>query len=312
MIVYPVRETGDAFMERIMPIIRPTRVALIAALLSSTAYAQSAIDRHFDADSLRIEELAGTLTVNVAPGATGVQVSVSGADDRVKAVELSSSGSAVVISAAGGGDWWDSIWGGSSSDADLSVTVTLPEGAAIKISDFMGLGSIGDTRGPIAIDTMGGTMRVGEVSEARIEIAGSGDISIGRVTGPARGDIAGSGSIHFGDVKNARADIAGGGYISFGAVEGEMRIDIAGSGEVNAKSVNGQLDIDVAGSGSVAIEDGAATPMNVDIVGSGSVRFGGTAHDPSVTVMGSGDIWLSSYTGSLSSEGATVRTGDQN
>ena len=40
------------------------------------------------------------------------------------------------------------------------------------------------------------------------------------------------------------------------------------------------------------IDGGVADPFKVDIAGSGDVRFGGTANNPDVSVMGSGDVWI--------------------
>ena len=52
-----------------------------------------------------------------------------------------------------------------------------------------------------------------------------------------------------------------------------------------------------------------ADPFKVDIAGSGDVRFGGTANNPDVSVMGSGDVWIAAYTGTLSSDGADIKIG---
>ncbi len=41
----------------------------------------------------------------------------------------------------------------------------------------------------------------------------------------------------------------------------------------------------------------------------GDVRFGGTANNPDVSVMGSGDVWLAAYTGTLNADGAEIRVG---
>ena len=57
------------------------------------------------------------------------------------------------------------------------------------------------------------------------------------------------------------------------------------------------------------VGDDLTDPFRVDIAGSGDVRFGGTANNPDVSVMGSGDVWIAAYTGTLNADGAEIRVG---
>jgi hypothetical protein len=58
------------------------------------------------------------------------------------------------------------------------------------------------------------------------------------------------------------------------------------------------------------IKSGRANPLKISIVGSGDVSFGGEAVNPSIAAIGSGDVWIKSYSGKLSSSGmASVKVG---
>ncbi|BCW87097.1 hypothetical protein sos41_02230 [Alphaproteobacteria bacterium SO-S41] len=294
-----------------MPTTRLFLTAGTAALLVSTAAAQGPVTQNFQAQRLQVDALIAGFRVDVVPGTSGIQVSVDGEPEMVQKLRLSTSGDALVIGMEGiDAGWWDDMWGSSSIDPeDLHVVVTLSPGIPIKVDNYMGDAQIGDIKAPIRFNTSGGDTRIGEVTDAKVTIAGSGDINVFKATGTLEASIAGSGSINGGNVGEANLEIAGGGDITLGRVERGLDIDIAGSGEVRAEAVNGKLDIDVAGSGDVTIDGGTADPFKVDIAGSGSVRFGGTANNPDVSVMGSGDVWIAAYTGTLSSDGADIKIG---
>lgn len=282
------------------------------ALLGAVAFADDQqVSQSFQAKRIQIDALVGHLKVVVARDYPSVDVQVSGSQEMVQKVRLSTAGDAMVLSMEGmEGDWWDDMWDWSSvSSDDLSVTITVAPGTPVKVDNYIGEAEIGDIEAVLKMNTAGGDVRAGKVTDATVAIAGSGDISIGTVAGDFDASIAGSGSIRAGDTHSADIEIAGGGDVRVGTVKGDFDIDIAGSGEVYAVAVHGKVNIDVAGSGDVRIDGGVADPFKVDIAGSGDVRFGGTANNPDVSVMGSGDVWIAAYTGTLSSDGADIKIG---
>lgn len=127
------------------------------------------------------------------------------------------------------------------------------------------------------------------------EVAGSGDISIDKVSGEHfKGGIAGSGGLRLGQVavnslslgiagsggaklgqgkaKRVEYEIAGSGDIDGGGLAAEQAsVSIAGSGKVVANA-SGTADVDIAGSGDVRVMGGAK--CNVSKAGSGDVRCG--------------------------------------
>ena len=135
------------------------------------------------------------------------------------------------------------------------------------------------------------TVTVPQLSGA--SIAGSGDIKVDKVNGPAfEGSVAGSGGIDVasmavqqlklsiagsggvkagaGTAQSAEYEIAGSGDIDAGAVQAQtLKVSIAGSGGVKAHS-SGTADVDIMGSGDVDVAGGAK--CNVSKAGSGNVR----------------------------------------
>jgi len=282
------------------------------ALLGAVAMADDqAVSQSFQAKRVQIDALVGNLKIVVRDGSPTIDVALSGSQEMIQKVRLSTSGDAMVLTMEGmEGDWWDEMWDFNSvSSDDLSVTITVGANTPVKVNNYIGDAEIGDINATLKMNTSGGEVRAGSVTDADVSIAGSGDIILGNVVGDLDASIAGSGSVKTGDTHSADVEIAGGGEIKVGTVNGDFDIDVAGSGEVYAVSVNGKVNIDVAGSGDVKIDGGNADPFKVDIAGSGDVRFGGTANNPDVSVMGSGDVWISAYTGTLSSDGADIKIG---
>ncbi len=283
------------------------------ALLGAVALAQDTtqVSQSFQAKRVQIDALVGNLKVIVADGYPTIDVELSGTDEMIQKVRLSTSGDAMVLTMDGlDSDWWDDMWDWSSISSDeLTVVITVAPGTPVRVDNYIGDAQIGDINAGLKMNTSGGEVRIGNVAAADVSIAGSGDIQVGTVQGDLDASIAGSGSVSSGDVQSADIEIAGGGGVKVGTIRGDLDIDIAGSGEVYAIAVNGKVNIDVAGSGDVKIDGGVADPFKVDIAGSGDVRFGGTANDPDVSVMGSGDVWIAAYTGTLSSDGADIKIG---
>src|SRR6476660_8372103 len=123
-------------------------------------------------------------------------------------------------------------------------------------------------------------------------IAGSGDISVDKVAGPAfDGEVAGSGGINVASmqVQQLKLSIAGSGGVKAGAGSAQSaNYDIAGSGDIDAGGVQSQaLKVSIAGSGGVKAH--ASGTADVSIMGSGDVEVSGGAKC-NVSKQGSGDV----------------------
>ena len=122
-------------------------------------------------------------------------------------------------------------------------------------------------------------------------IAGSGDMTIDRVEGQRfDGDTAGSGSLTVAmiGVREAKLSIAGSGDMALKGTAERLTVDIAGSGDVDAAGVKAKgASVSVMGSGGVRADvTGAAT---VSMMGSGDVDLGKGAKC-AISKMGSGAV----------------------
>lgn len=121
-------------------------------------------------------------------------------------------------------------------------------------------------------------------------IAGSGDVSVDKVSGDFDGEVAGSGSIGIGALSGGRTsiEIAGSGEFTGSGQVDSLDVEIAGSGDVNLAGLTAKTaDISIAGSGNVRAN--ASDTAQVKIMGSGDVELGGGAKC-TVKKAGSGNV----------------------
>lgn len=98
--------------------------------------------------------------------------------------------------------------------------------------------------------------------------AGCGDWTVANVRGRLEINEAGSGDVRGGSAGALAARVAGSGDIMLHDIRGPANVDIAGSGDVAAGSINGPLHANIMGSGDVKINGGRASEMIVHIAGS--------------------------------------------
>lgn len=121
-----------------------------------------------------------------------------------------------------------------------------------------------------------GELSVGAVSEgANIDLAGSGTANIASLTGALNADGAGSGVlvVQGGAVTDADVDLAGSGDITISAPVQRLRASIIGSGDVSVEGEVGDIDAEIAGSGNVRAW-AVTGAIQRQIWGSGEVRVG--------------------------------------
>ena len=117
------------------------------------------------------------------------------------------------------------------------------------------------------------------VNDIRLEIAGSGDITLAQLTCKDLSmEIAGSGDITLGTVQanEVRSEIAGSGDIEVaGLVCKNARNEIAGSGNITLNNLNvDHVKSEIAGSGNVILR-GKVGSHDEEIAGSGKVNVSG-------------------------------------
>jgi hypothetical protein len=90
-----------------------------------------------------------------------------------------------------------------------------------------------------------------------VDIAGSGDVGVGSISGPVDVRIAGSGDVKIagGRATTMNVMVAGSGNVDFGGVAETLKARVAGSGDIRAKQVTGEVHKTIMGSGGVTIGD---------------------------------------------------------
>jgi len=206
--------------------------AVAAVLILPAAAAEDWVtwpQKTFSGGALKVDDFVGTLIVNVTNGGN-INVAVSGTRERMKQVEVHSSGSQVLIEGQNTDSVWD--WHNWFNYADytrakpdqLVVKVSVPRGTAVTVNDIVGKATIGDTMGPLKFEASATQSKIGKVSSADISLAGTGRIDVAAVNGPLRLDIAGSGKVTVGPTQGVKADIAGAGDTALGPIAGGLDV----------------------------------------------------------------------------------------
>lgn len=125
----------------------------------------------------------------------------------------------------------------------------------------------------------------------RVALAGSGDVTVDRVTGDTfEGLVGGPGTLAIGLIETDQAtfSVNGSGDLDASGAVRNVTVNIGGSGEVHAAGLTGtQATVVIGGSGEVALT--VLEQAAVSITGSGDVDISGPGVC-SVTRMGGGDV----------------------
>ena len=167
------------------------------------------------------------------------------------------------VNVVSGGNGAITAKGGENLLAETDVVV---EGDTLKIMPKKQRGIRWNWRGGKAQFTVNAAALNGA------SIAGSGGITVDRVSGDFEGDVAGSGDMRIGQISG-----------------GKVKLGIAGSGDVQAAGKADSVDLSIAGSGDINVSGLTSRAADVSIAGSGNVRAN-ASESADVSIMGSGDV----------------------
>ena len=123
------------------------------------------------------------------------------------------------------------------------------------------------------------------------ELAGSGDISVDRASGPEfAGTIAGSGNLKLGAIKaqTVKLELSGSGGIQAAGETTTVSYNVSGSGDIDAAGLIAQTAaLSMAGSGGIKAH--ASQSATIDMAGSGNVTMTGGGKC-TIAKQGSGDV----------------------
>ncbi|TWB45223.1 GIN domain-containing protein [Nitrospirillum pindoramense] len=244
-------------------------VVLSALPLAVPAQAASVGPQTLHGRTLELEGLVAHVEITVSPSAKEITVTATGDDDQVNRLSFHSEGDKAKVEQ-------EHRHHEHYSDRDfMKVSVTLPAGTALSVDDFVGDLTAGDLNADLAVaDLHSGSITVGRVQAAALDVTGSGDITVG--------DVA----------KAVSVEIKGSGKVRTGKTSGAVSLEISGSGNVDMASVNGAVSAEIHGSGNVTIHAGKADPLSVDIAGSGDFTLDGVATNQSISQHGSGQVHI--------------------
>ncbi|MHA1565783.1 MAG: GIN domain-containing protein [Alphaproteobacteria bacterium] len=312
-------------------------------ILTGVAAAAASEVLEFDARSVIVDDFIGTLNVEVRIGGT-ITVAMTGPDEKLADIVVRLEGENLVVRRGMGSTKVSQHFDAESYPV---INIQLPAGMPLVIDDMDGEAHIGDLNAPLTIFAASLDATIGNVTSADIDRLGSGDITLGHVTGALNADLSGSGDITAasagsvniqkrgsGDVtlgpiarnftanmrgsgdidvhSAAMADIQkrGSGDVRFGTVRGEFFYRSAGIGDVDISFVDGPVTIDTTNSGKIHIHAGNADPLVVSLAEYGDFTLDGLAVDPELTVIGASIVKLQAYVGEFKATGAgDIRVG---
>lgn len=140
-------------------------------------------------------------------------------------------------------------------ESETKITVSVPKGTQIDVSDISGQVNIGDTEGRLQASVRSNNIYAGLVKDAVLSVNGSGEIRVQEVIGSLTAQIAGSGDIRIrqGDVTMLNATVVGSGDIIFGGRAKDAILTITGSGDIKVAYVKNRPITNIVGSGDIDI-----------------------------------------------------------
>lgn len=137
------------------------------------------------------------------------------------------SGSGIVINQRGNGG------------SETKISVKVPVGTPVSVSEIIGMTTIGDTEASINVHVISGDVNAGRVSDANLKIQGGGDISIEYLSGFLNAQVMGSGDIlvKAGKVSMLSASVMGSGDIDINHVVNRPVQNVMGTGDINISKI---------------------------------------------------------------------------
>lgn len=256
-------------------------VLLLTTSASSSSWAKSgtgqraSIDESFDASAAELIGVAGHVSIRLHDGhdirlrAEGPKRWISDLVRRTEAGVLvvnarSLSGSAINIVSGPGARAETRIGsltitseggvaiGGSAEDAP-EVELYVPTGTPLTVTAAAGEWDIAALKAPLSFELIGGEVRAGAMTSARLSVRGGGEIEVARVDGDLHADIAGSGTITVlaGSVTSLKSSIAGTGSVVVQAPAERAELAVSGVGSIEVQKVRQEPKVRISGLGTV-------------------------------------------------------------
>lgn len=238
-------------------------------------------EQTFDAESVEIENFSGRLKI-VAESRPDFSVQISGAEEDLKDIKLNVSNNTLIIRdqrtirrggsvvsvgnittiATGGGTASVNIGGQEfttrgNNNPLVEMTLLLPQKIPLVIRKFNGDCQIGNINGKLEIDMASGHCDIGEITKGKLEINGSGNLTVNQVNADLTIAINGSGNVRVksGQVNQLDVKLNGSGQIVLDIQAESALLALSGAGSINVKSVRERPRINLAGAGIIKVNN---------------------------------------------------------
>ena len=177
-----------------------------------------------------------------------------------------------------------------------TVTIRVPEGTGITLSDISGSTEIGDTRGPLKATLSGfDDLKAGIVGDTELTVDSSGGASIRAVNGSLKARARGFGDIEVsgGEISDLDVSVTSSGEVDIDATANGATLETSGFGNITVRRVNGPLIARSSSSGEIEVKGGDMPHVDAEATGFGDIDIRGTANTAELTSTSSGSITLS-------------------
>ncbi len=209
-------------------------------------------------EAIEVNERGGILVIEgESSGGSGVTI-ISGGGSSIRAGRISTR--SMIIGDGGvsfqGGNI--TIGGGSSGQNEVKITVKVPKGTAVDLTDVDGRINIGDTEGALRL-SMGGVSNicVGRIGKLRARLSGSSNMEIRHVIGDVNIDVSGSGSIiiHGGLASQLDINLSGMGTVRFDGSAQDADLSVSGMGRIDVAWVTNCPRRSKSGMASITVDN---------------------------------------------------------
>lgn len=255
-----------------------------AIMLVTASLGAQAAERNWTVEggSLKIGRTCAR-TVDIQPNSAGHQVTIAASADQDEEIKkLHVSGGDVATIEVSGFDCYKPGWFGSSHPT-LALTVKVPDGAAIEVSD----GGVAQ----YTIGAVGGTLTLSLAGAGGLKAAGAKTLSL---------DLSGVSKADIGETGNVKLRTGGAGDVTIHSLKGTLDAKLAGAGDLAIDSIEApSVDLHAAGRTDVKFAKGAIDYLALDAAGASDVVVNAVVKNAKVTLAGAGDVKFAKLTGNI-------------
>lgn len=264
-----------------------------AIMLVSASLGAQAAERNWTVEggSLKVGKTCAR-TVDIQPNGAGHQVAIAAIadqDEEIKKLHVTGGDTAIID--VSGFDCFKSGWF-SSSHPTLALTVKVPDGAAIEVSD----GGVAH----YTIGAVGGVLTLSLAGAGGLDAVGAKSLSL---------DLSGASKAEIGETGNVKLHTGGAGTVIIHSVKGTLDAKLSGAGDLTVDAIEApSVSLHAAGKTDIKFGKGAIGELTLDGAGASDVVVDAVVKNAKVTLAGAGDVKFAKLTGTIDQSVAGIGT----